>query len=487
MLDDIQLLAISPLIITGTLAVLLMLVIAFFRHHNWNATLTVAGLNLVLLTILVLWILIGSSQPIPVTDLLLVDAYACFFMALMTVATLACCTLAHTYLKYFDDFREEFYLLLVLSLLGAMVLVCSRHFAAVFIGLELLTIPLYGLAAYNRKNARSLEAGIKYLVVSAGGSAMMLFGIALLYADTGSLSLVGNNSGSPSFIILSGVTLVLVALSIKLSLVPFHLWTPDVYEGTPSPAAAYLATVAKIAVAAVLLRWIAMSSTFADTTLQSMLMLAAGLSMIIGNLLAMQQNNLKRLLAYSSIAHLGYLLTALSSFNFATIEACMVYLFTYTFATLVAFGVVALHSTNHRRLASHTSADDANGLHHYRGLFWKQPYLAVVMTVAMLSLAGMPMSMGFIGKFYVVLAAVNAAHWWLLAALVIGSGIGLYYYLRVIITLFLREPGLADRSAPTDWSLTACGVMLILCSVLILLFGVYPEPLLDVAAAGHLF
>jgi NADH-quinone oxidoreductase subunit N len=406
---------------------------------------------------------------------------------LMIITTLACCTMAHTYLKEFTDNREELYLLLLLSLIGALVLVSSSHFASLFIGLELLSVPLYGLVAYHRKHTRSMEAGIKYLVLSATGSALLLLGMALLYAQCGTLSLpamgqqLASQGDNMHYMVLAGFTLILIALGFKLSLVPFHLWTPDVYEGAPAPAAAFLATVAKVAVAALLLRLISWFPIIASTALQNILILLAGLSMLAGNLLAMHQTNLKRLLAYSSISHFGYLLTGLAALNFVSLQSSMTYLFTYTFATLAAFGVLSVVSVTHK-----AATEDADGLQHYRGLFWKQPYLAAIMMVSMLSLAGMPMTIGFIGKFYVILAAINSSLWWLLAILVISSGIGLYYYLRVIVTLFLHAPRIARLRIPFDWGRSACGAMLIITAILIMLLGVYPQPMLDLVKLGSL-
>lgn len=491
-LTEIQLFALLPLILLSLGATVLMLVIAFWRHHSGNATFAVIVLNLCLLATLLVWALVLQSSYIDVTELIRIDRYTSFFSVLMIVATLACCTLSHIYLRDFSDNREELYLLLLLSLVGALVLVSSSHFASLFIGLEMLSIPLYGLVAYQRKNSRSLEAGIKYLVLSATGSALLLFGMALLYAYSGTLSLpaIGQQlaalEGELPPVVLAGCLLMLVALAFKLSLAPFHLWTPDVYEGAPAPAAAYLATVAKIAVAAALLRWVAWFPVFSHAALHQVLMLLAALSMIIGNLLAMKQNNLKRLLAYSSIGHFGYLLAAVAALNFSTTQSYLVYLFTYTFSTLAAFGVLSVVSID-TKVDNANEAADADGLQHYRGLFWKQPYLAVVMTVAMLSLAGMPMTMGFIGKFYVILATATAGLWWLLAALVIGSGIGLYYYLRVIVTLFMLEPGMSRLRRPFDWGHSACGAMLMITTLLILLFGVYPQPMLDLVALGKAF
>ena len=353
MLTEAQLFALSPLIILSCSTTLLMLLIAFFRRHNMNATFAVMGLNATLLATLFVWSWVLENGPIAITELLLIDSYTCFFSALMIITTLACCTIAHTYLKEFSDNREELYLLLLLSLIGALVLVSSSHFASLFVGLELLSVPLYGLVAYHRRRPRSLEAGIKYLVLSATGSAMLLIGMALVYAQCGTLSLpaMGQQLASLGdqipFMVLAGLTLILIALGFKLSLVPFHLWTPDVYEGAPAPAVAFLATVAKVAVAAVLLRLISWLPIIGSSALQNVLFLLAGLSMLAGNLLAMHQNNLKRLLAYSSISHFGYLLTGLAALNFVSLQSSMTYLFTYTFATLAAFGVLSVVSITH--------------------------------------------------------------------------------------------------------------------------------------------
>lgn len=489
MLTEAQLLALSPLIILSISATLLLLLIAFYRHHGINATFAVLGLNFTLIATLIVWSWIRNNEPIAVTELLVIDSYSCFFTALMVITALACCTMAHTYLKEFPGNREELYLLILLSLIGAMVLVSSSHFASLFVGLEMLSVPLYGMVAYHRNRSRSLEAGIKYLVLSATGTALLLFGMALLYAQFGTLSLsaigqqVANLGNNIPPMVLTGCTLILIALGFKLSLVPFHLWTPDVYEGAPAPAGAFLATVAKIAVAALLFRWISLFPIFGSTALRNLIFLLGGLSMLAGNLLAMNQTNLKRLLAYSSIGHFGYLLTALAAMNFASQQSYVVYLFTYTFATLAAFGVLSVVSMSYK---TSTTATDADELIHFRGLFWKQPYLAAIMLASMLSLAGMPMTIGFIGKFYVILAAINSNLWWLLAILVISSGIGLYYYLRVIVTLFLHSPRIARMQVPFDWGHSTCGAMLIITAILIMLLGVYPQPMLDLVKLGSL-
>lgn len=494
MLTSPDLIALLPLILVSATAVLVMLAIAFFRHHSFNATLAVIGLNL---TLLACCVMLWGAVSHEVTGLLMIDRFSLVGMVLMLVATLASSTFSHIYLQnpqtqQKTGNREELYLLLLLSLVGGIVLVSSCHFATLFIGLEILSIPLYGLVAYTLQHSRSLEAGIKYLVLSATGSAIMLFGMALVYAETGTLSYVGVGqhlttaaaAGSTSLLVTTGALLILVALAFKLSLAPFHLWTPDVYEGAPAPVGAFLATTAKLAVAYALMRLIAYLPVFSDNTLKQTLLVLAGLSILFGNILAVGQSNIKRLLAYSSIAHFGYLMVAIAALNFATLEAFTVYLVTYTLATLAAFGVITIVSISDQALSS--EGIDADGLHRYRGLFWKQPYLAAVLTIAMLSLAGIPMTAGFIGKFYMMLAAVTAAYWWLLALVVIGSAIGLYYYLRVVVTLFMMEAGMARFRIPFNWSRSVGGIVLVLIAAAIILLGILPQPLLDIGSLGEL-
>src|SRR5690606_17098544 len=345
------------------------------------------------------------------------------------------------------------------------------------------SLPVYALVAYAFFNKRSLEAGIKYLVLSAAGSAFLLFGMALLYAESGSLlfSEIGTSLASQgsSPLVQAGIGMMLVGLAFKLSLVPFHLWTPDVYEGAPAPVAAWLATASKVAVFVVLLRLYQLSPATAGGWLEAALSLIAIVSILVGNLLALSQSNLKRLLGYSSIAHFGYLLVALIASDGLAVEAIGVYLVAYVLTSLGAFGVITLMSSPYKER-------DADALYEYRGLFWRRPYLTAVMTVMMLSLAGIPLTAGFIGKFYVIASGVQSQLWWLLGALIIGSAIGLYYYLRVMVTLYLLEPGLRRHDAPLNWGQHAGGIMLLGVAVLVFLLGVYPQPLLEMVQQAGL-
>lgn len=471
-----HLIALLPLLVTSLTAIVVMLAIAARRNHAMTFILSVVGLNLALLS------LIPALEvgPIEVTPLLLIDAFACYYMGLVLAASLACITLIHAYLggnsgKGYPGNREELYLLVLLSAAGGLVLVSAQHLAGLFIGLELLSVPTYGMIAYAFFNKRSLEAGIKYMVLSAAGSAFLLFGMALLYAESGNLAFADIGASlarESSQLVQIGIGMMLIGLAFKLSLVPFHLWTPDVYEGAPAPVAAFLATASKVAVFAVLLRLYQISPAMSGGWLSDLLTLIAIASILFGNLLALLQNNLKRLLGYSSIAHFGYLLVALIASKGLAVEAVGVYLATYVLTSLGAFGVITLMSTPY-------SGRDADALYEYRGLFWRRPYLTAVLTVMMLSLAGIPLTAGFIGKFYVIAAGVEAQLWWLLGAMVLGSAIGVFYYLRVMVTLFMREPNMHRHDAPFDWGQRAGGIMLLVVALLAFFLGVYPQPLLE--------
>ncbi|HEY3698246.1 MAG TPA: NADH-quinone oxidoreductase subunit NuoN [Spongiibacteraceae bacterium] len=470
--------ALLPLLITSATAVLVMLSIAIRRHHWWNATLTVIGLNVALASIY----FAAQVGPQAVTPLLMVDGYALFYMGVILIATLGCATLSHAYMEGYQGNREEIYLLLVLAASGGLVLACSRHFASLFIGLELLSVPVYAMVAYLFREKRSLEAGIKYMVLSAVASAFLLFGMALLYSQYGSLRfsdfVARADLITSAPIIFAGVAMMIVGLGFKLSLAPFHLWTPDVYEGAPAPVGAFLATASKVAVFAVLLRFIAEAQVARVSLLhlQDVLTALAIASIVIGNLLALMQSNVKRLLGYSSIAHFGYLLVIVvagSSVSVEqTFEAVAMYLLTYVVTTLGAFGVVALMSSPYR-------GHDADALSHYRGLFWRRPYLTAVLTAMMLSLAGIPITAGFIGKFYALKAGVDAHLWLLLGAVVLGSAMGLYYYLRVMVTSYLTAPGMARYDAELDWGQQAGGMMVLGLTALMFFLGMYPQPIIE--------
>lgn len=484
-LTGAQLIALLPILVLGGAIVLIMLAIAFWRHHGGVALLTLLGL-LATAAMLPLADNVGAQQ---ITPLLLVDRFALFFMGLILAASAVITVLAYRYFAaaaHPDKNKralilEEFYLLLLLAVLGAIVLTCANHFASFFIGLELLSVALFALIAYPAHAPRPLEAAVKYLILAGVSSAFLLFGMAFIYAELGTMAFaaMGAQLGEAVYrapVVLAGLALLVVGVGFKLSLVPFHLWTPDVYEGAPAPVAALLASVSKGAVFVLLLRFFVEADLYRYDGLLLVLAVLAILSMLVGNLLALLQTNIKRLLAYSSIGHVGFLLVALLVGGVLGVEAAGYYLVAYFVMTLGAFAVVSLLSTG--------PADERESVDDYRALFWRRPALAGVFTGMLLSLAGIPLTVGFIGKFYLFAAGVDAAQWLLVLALVAGSAIGLYYYLRVIVTMY-RMP--AHGSEPTlpglGWG---GGVLLATLSALLIWLGVFPAPLVALIQATAL-
>ena len=474
-----------PLLLTALTAIAVMLSIAWQRNHKQVFIITAIGLNAALFSLL----LTNSASVLSVTQLLVVDSYASFYTALILIGTLATVTLARAWLKKFPDNREEFYLLLTLASTGAIVMAQAHHLASVFIGVELMSLPLFVLVGYAFKQRRSLEAAVKYMVLSASATAFLLFGIALIYAQVGSLDIATIGAQLSSLpqvesahltLLIIGLGMMVIGFGFKLSLVPFHLWTPDVYQGAPAPVTTYLATVSKVAVFAVLLR-LFYTIPATDSFFYKLLGGVAFISIITGNLLALLQGNLKRLLGFSSTAHFGYLLVALIACRLGTLslEAVALYLVMYLLTSIGSFGVVSLMSSPYQER-------DADELPAYRGLFWRRPILTSAMTVMFLSLAGIPMTLGFIGKFYILAVGIKFHFWWLTGAVVFGSAVGLYYYLRVISILYLRTPGMPSRDATNDWALTAGGLMVLLSAVLVVLLGIYPQPLIDLLPLAQL-
>ena len=471
-----QLIALLPLLIVGLTVVVVMLSIAWRRNHFLNATLSVIGLNAALVS---LWF-VGQGGAMDVTPLMRVDGYAMLYTGLVLLASLATCTFAYPWLEGYNDNKEEFYLLVLIAALGGILLANANHLAALFLGIELISLTLFGLIGYAFRQKRSLEASIKYTILSAAASSFLLFGIALVYAQSGNLSFMalGKSLGDGMLhepLLLAGLGMMIVGLGFKLSLVPFHLWTPDVYQGAPAPVSTFLATASKIAIFGVVMRLFLYAPVGDSEAVRVVLGIIAFVSIIFGNLMALSQTNIKRLLGYSSISHLGYLMVALIALQSGemSMEAVGVYLAGYLFSSLGAFGVVSLMSSPYR-------GPDADSLFSYRGLFWHRPILSAVMTVMMLSLAGIPMTLGFIGKFYVLAVGVQAHLWWLTAGVVIGSAIGLYYYLRVAVSLYLSAPQQLNRDAPTNWQYSAGGIVVLISALLVLIFGIYPQPLIDI-------
>ena len=459
-----------PLIVVAAASVVILLMIAIHRNHAITAVITMIGLALAFLTIP----LASTQAPRQITPLLIIDRYALFYFGLIFAASFVITLLSYGYLELRRGYPEEFYVLLLLATLGSAVLVASDHFVSLFLGLETLSVALYVLIAYLRTSERSIEAGVKYLILAAVSAAFLLFGMALVYADLGtmefarmaSVTLSGNINPK---LLLTGIAMIIIGVGFKLAVVPFHLWTPDVYEGAPAPVTAFVATVSKGAMFALLLRFFTEIRVQDYSSLLYIFILIAIASMFIGNLMALMQNNVKRILAYSSIAHLGYLLVAFLAGERRGVTAVTFYLVAYFVTTLIAFGVVTVLSGEHH---------DADSIDDYRGLFWRRPWLATVFTAALLSLAGIPLTAGFVGKFYVLAAGIGSALWLLVITLIVNSAIGLYYYLRIIVSMYWDAEKEGYVGAPS-FSIIG-GATLAGLTLLLIWFGVYPAPLIQV-------
>jgi NADH-quinone oxidoreductase subunit N len=332
------------------------------------------------------------------------------------------------------------------------------------------------MIAYLRKRARSDEAGIKYLILAAFSSAFLLFGMALVYATTGTMEFAGiakylSSTGSLSTVLYTGFAMMIVGVGFKLSLVPFHMWAADVYEGAPAPVTAFIATVSKGGMIAFLVRFFDQVEGSKYPSLALAFTIIAIASMFIGNFLALRQSNVKRILAYSSIAHIGYLLVAFLAGGKLGAEAVSFYLVAYFITTTGAFGVLATLSDKDR---------DAEQIDDYKGLFWTRPWTAGIFTAMLLSLAGIPLTAGFIGKFYIVAAGVSAHQWLLVIILAVNSALGLYYYIKIIATMFEKhEAGQEERSDQLNPSIyIVSGVTMALLTVLLVWIGIAPGDIL---------
>jgi NADH-quinone oxidoreductase subunit N len=466
--DD--LVALSPLIVIATVPVAVMLVIAFYRRRRVTLLVTLAGIALAFAALP----LAASRAPRQITPLLVLDHYALFYLGLLLAASFAVAMLAYGYLRGLEGQKEEFYLMLLLATAGGAVLVASNHFASFFLGLEILSVSLYVLIAYPRTIARSIEAGIKYLILAAASAAFLLFGMALLYAELGTMEFARLGPAGAGWnvrqeLLLIGQAMIFVGVGFKLAVAPFHVWAPDVYEGAPAPVTAFVATVSKGAVFALLVRYFANLGSEVPHPFFPALGVIAIVSMFVGNLLALAQNNVKRILAYSSIAHLGYLLVAFLAGGSLGATAVAFYLVAYFVTTLIAFGVITMLSTRER---------EADDLDDYHGLFWRRPWLASIFIATLLSLGGIPLTAGFMGKFYVVIAGVKSALWLMVFMLVVNTVISFYYYLRIAIIMFRDAPEGEGATVAAPSLSFAGSAALAALTLLLVWLGVYPGPLI---------
>ena len=373
------------------------------------------------------------------SGMVVLDGFSTFVNALLLVSGLLGVALAYGYVKRMGLERGEYYTLLLFSVTGMMLMAQATDLIVVFLALELLSIPLYVLAAFARPRVESEEAGIKYFLLGAFSTGFVVYGIALVFGATGSTNLAAifeSASGATSNLLLTiGAALVLIGFGFKVAAVPFHMWTPDVYQGAPSAVTAFMSSGAKIAGFAALLRVFSTAFPSIAVDMTDVFWVLAALTMIVGNVVAISQTDIKRLLAYSSIAHAGYILMAFVPYGNpevapVSIAAGLFYLVSYALTNFGAWGVViALEKSEGRGLS----------ISDYAGLAKKHPALAAAMTVFMLSLIGLPPTVGLIGKFYLFRAVIDGGFYGLAVIGVLTSLISAFYYLRVVVTMYMRD------------------------------------------------
>jgi NADH-quinone oxidoreductase subunit N len=417
----------------------------------------------------------ASSVRFMFNEMLVLDYPALFFKRVFLIAAILVLVISVEFADRIEAGITEYYAFIIFALAGMLFAASANDLILVFVSLELMTLTFYVLVSYRRGLLSSLEAGVKYLILGALSTAFLVFGIAFIYGTTtltnfGELSAMGAMAGSPLFLL--GVLLVLVALAFKIAAFPFHIWAPDVYQGAPTPTTAFLAIGSKAAGMVLILRLLLGAVPEVTVQWSQMLMVMTALTILYGNLCALPQRNLKRLMGYSSIAHAGYLLLGVTALTHAGATAVLYYVAGYLFTVLAAFMVITL------------AARDSEDIGSLAGLNRRSPLLAAAMTFSMVSLAGIPPLAGFFGKFLLLRAvieqgAANPAYFWLAGVAIIGVVISIYYYFGIIRVIYWSEKpvdgALIVVAAPARWALYAClGGMIFL--------GVYPGPMVDVAA-----
>jgi NADH-quinone oxidoreductase subunit N len=438
---------ILPLLILLGWACLLLLVDLFIpkERKSWTAVLAAVGLAGALGVTLAQ----AGLERTAFNGMVTLDGFSSFLNGLLLTSGLLAVAIAYGYLKRMNIERGEYYVLILFSTSGMMLMAQAADLIVVFLALELLSLPLYVLAAWARPRTESEEAGIKYFLLGAFATGFVVYGIALVYGGTGATSLTDIAAAVTAgtftkYLLLIGAALILVGFGFKVAAVPFHMWTPDVYQGAPSPVTGFMAVGAKVGGFAALLRIFVTAFPSIEADLVPILWGLAALTMVVGNVLAISQTNIKRLLAYSSIAHAGYILMAFVTFGNPkfgpdAVASALFYLMTYAITSYGAWAVViALEKADNQGLEI---AD-------FAGLGRRKPVLAAAMTVFMLSLTGMPPTLGLVGKFYLFRTVIEGGFIGLAVIGVLTSLISAYYYLRVVVVMYMREGEPCPASEP---------------------------------------
>jgi NADH-quinone oxidoreductase subunit N len=464
---------VPELIILGT-ALIVLLLDLFITEKNFLGYLSLFGV------IVALFFSLSPVTPFGsfFSSMLIVDRFTIFFDLLFLLAASITILLSLHYLTIEENVHGEYYTLLLLATLGMMLMVKAADLVIVFLGIETLSLSVYILAGYLRTEAKSNESAMKYFLLGAFSTAFLLYGIALIYGATGSTNLsaiaiyIKETNLLTNPLLLVSMGLILIGFGFKVSMVPFHMWTPDVYEGAPTSITAFMAVGVKAAAFSSFLRVFLSSFPELRPTWVELLWVLSVLTMTVGNVIAISQDNIKRMLAYSSIAHAGYLMVGMIAGGELGISGMLYYLLAYTLMNLGAFGVV---------IAYGTKTDENVLIKDYAGLGFRYPVLAFCMSVFMFSLAGIPPLSGFVGKFYIFSSAIKEGYIWLTIIGVMNSLISVYYYLRITVLMYMREP---EKEVALSLSNPALWAALTVTTFFTVQMGMFPAAYLELARAS---
>ncbi|MEL7565024.1 MAG: NADH-quinone oxidoreductase subunit N [Dehalobacterium sp.] len=423
-----------------------------------------------LVAALVIAIILHGEQGTAFGTMYVVDAFSSYFKITFLVAAVLITTFSLSYVDNLGYNQGEFFALMIMSLLGMMLMASAADFIVFYLALEMMTIPFIILTAYRHGDKKSSEAGMKYMLLSAMSSGILLYGLSILYGVAGSTQyadVINAVSGDMQPLTVMALVFLLGAFGFKISMVPFHMWSPDIYEGAPTPVTAFLAVGSKAAALAAMIRMFMIALPETRDTWMTVVIVLCAMTIVLGNFVAIPQTNIKRMLAYSSIAHAGYLLMGLVAFTSLGVSAILYYVMLYVFANAGAFACI-------NAFGNLTGSDEIKD---YTGMWKRSPLIASVLLLCLLSLAGIPPLAGFVGKFYLFTAIIDQGYIWL-AFLGIGmSMVSVYYYLIVVKVMFLGNP---VEDTPIPVSLSTKTVMFV--SALASLFlGIYPAPLTNIA------
>ncbi|HEX6092647.1 MAG TPA: NADH-quinone oxidoreductase subunit NuoN [Dongiaceae bacterium] len=464
-----------PEIFLACAGMALLLVGAFRRG---NPTQLIARLSVLCLVATAVFVLMGSDAATAFGGLFVVDKFGVFFKVLVLAGSSLAIVMSLDYIEREGMSRFEFPVLMLLSTVGMLLMLSANDLISLYLGLELQSLALYVVAAFRRDDLRSTEAGMKYFVLGALSSGMLLYGASMVYGFTGTTafvdiaaSLTQPASGAPPVGVIVGIVLVIAGLAFKVSAVPFHMWTPDVYEGAPTPVTAFFAAAPKLAAMGLLVRVMMEPFGHMVAQWQQIIVFVSIASMVLGAVAAINQENIKRLMAYSSIGHVGYALVGLAAGTREGVIGVLVYMAIYLVMNVGTFGCILLMRQKGRMV---------EGISDLAGLSKTKPAMAAALAILMFSMAGIPPMAGFFGKLFVFQAAVNVGLYWLAVIGVVASVVSAFYYLRIIKVMYFDEPVESlDRS--TGWVMNG---IIAVSSLAILLFFALPGPVIDSAAAA---